>query len=102
MHHPNGILAQFDPLMRLALAQIHALETAARGARPGQAGDDFVRLEQWLAGALMIGSGLLGFAFGAFFGFPSDRISLFLGLPEGAVLGRRLVGVGGILIQAVA
>ena len=99
MHDLKEALGQFNPLMHPALAHIHALEAAA-GAGPGQAGDDGIRGQQLLSGALVIGSGFFGGGSSASFGFLPGRIGLLLGRLKGAVLGRRLVGVFGVAIQA--
>ena len=106
MHDIPGTIAQFKPLMHPELAHFFVLVTAAR-ARLDCAGESFIRRQYLLTGALMIGPGLFGGGWSAFFGClllagGTGLFLLLLGRPERTVLGRRLVGIGGIAVQAFA
>ena len=97
MHDPQKTLGQFNPLMKPKRAHIHVLMAAA-GTRPGQAGDNFVRRQVRLTGSFMIGAGFPGGGWGAFCCLAPGSAFL-LGRFKQTVLGRRLVGIGGIAIQ---
>ena len=97
MHDLKRTLGQFKPLMNPEHAHIHAL-AAATGALPGQAGDNFIRRQQGLLGALMIGAGFLDCRWRTCLWLFSGSGFLF-GRLKRAVLGRRLVGIAGIAIQ---